>query len=57
MIPFSGNPSVFIPRHRDENPKWAMNFEKTVYDYRQQLVTIYDKACKYMLFEPINQTE
>lgn len=54
MIPFSGNPSVFIPRHRDENPRWAMNFEKTVYDYRQQLVTIYDKACKYMLFEPMN---
>lgn len=54
MIPFSGNPSVFIPRHRDENPIWATNFEKKVYDYRQQLATIYDKTCKYMLFEPMN---
>jgi hypothetical protein len=54
MIPSSSNPSVFIPRHRDENPRWAINFEKTVYDYRQQLATIHDKACKYMLFEPMN---
>lgn len=54
MLPFSSNPSVFIPRHRDENPRWAINFEKTVSDYRQQLIKIYDKACKYMLFEPMN---
>lgn len=54
MIPSSSNPSVFIPRHRDENPRWAINFEKTVSDYRQQLIKIYDKACKYMLFEPMN---
>lgn len=54
MIPSSINPSVFIPRHRDENPRWAINFEKTVSDYRQQLIKIYDKACKYMLFEPMN---
>lgn len=57
MIPSSSNPSVFIPRHRDENPRWAKNFVKTVYDYRQQLATIYDKACKYMLFESMDQTE
>lgn len=51
MIPLVDNPSIFVPIHRDENPKWATDFANTVYDYRKQLITVYDKISRFMQFE------
>lgn len=50
MRPIAENPSFFVPMFRDENPKWALNFEKVTKNYRQQLIDIYQEIYRHMLF-------
>lgn len=45
-----------VPLFRDEDVKWALNFEKETMNYRQQLCSIYQEICHHMLFCPESTT-
>lgn len=43
---------TFVPFHRDENIKWALDFETKVNMYRNQLIAIYHEIYCHMPFAP-----
>lgn len=42
--------NIFLPMYRDENVKWAMDFNEDVHNYRQKLISIYQKIYMHMPF-------
>ena len=36
---------VFVPLYREENIKWALNFNKQTDNYRKQLIKLHDEIC------------
>lgn len=52
MRPIVERPDTLVPLHRDENPKWALEFEKETKNYRLQLISIYQEIYNHMPFAP-----
>ncbi|HBA49434.1 MAG TPA: hypothetical protein DCZ91_16890, partial [Lachnospiraceae bacterium] len=45
-----GHVETFVPRFRDENPAWELQFSKNVEHYRHELIKIYEDIYKHMPF-------
>lgn len=41
MRPANERTSISVPLYRDEDVKWGMNFEKTVMDFRLEMISVY----------------
>lgn len=47
MRPIEEKPDIFVPLYRDENVKWALEFEKHTRSYRQRIISIYQEIYRY----------
>lgn len=50
MRPIAEQPNYFVPKFRDENIPWALNFAEKITNYRQKLISIYQEIYKHMIF-------